>query len=175
MYASDQSVYGQAQLRLSKFAKQFGNDAKGQPNALEVSICDIDNYPTALDRIAKAIEQRLQAQCLPVTPKNDAAGHPICLVGDVDEASPASSPDPETAFPVCSKNCCNAWAATSTPTPGDESIKMACAAEARDCYCAVKSKDPNICTDTVVAGVWRKGGNQPPPGKVVNFRCAGGG
>ena len=175
VYASDQSVYGQAQLRLSKFAKQFGNDAKGQPNALEVSICDIDNYPTALDRIAKAIEQRLQAQCLPVTPKNDAAGHPICLVGDVDEASPASSPDPETAFPVCSNNCCNAWATTSSPTPGDESIKMACSAEARDCYCAVKSKDPNICTDTVVAGVWRKGGNQPPPGKVVNFRCAGGG
>ena len=175
VYASDQSVYGQAQLRLSKFAKQFGNDAKGQPNALEVSICDIDNYPTALDRIAKAIEQRLQAQCLPVTPKNDAAGHPICLVGDVDEASPASSPDPETAFPVCSNTCCNAWATTSSPTPGDESIKMACSAEARDCYCAVKSKDPNICTDTVVAGVWRKGGNQPPPGKVVNFRCAGGG
>ncbi len=175
VYASDQSVYGQAQLRLSKFAKQFGTDAKGQANALEVSICDIDNYPTALDRIAKAIEQRLQAQCLPVTPKNDAAGNPICLVGDVDEASPASSPDPETAFPVCSKNCCNAWAATSTPTPGDESIKMACAAEARDCYCAVKSKDPNICSDTVVAGVWRKGGSQPPPGKVVNFRCAGGG
>ena len=175
VYASDQSVYGQAQLRLSKFAKQFGTDAKGQANALEVSICDIDNYPTALDRIAKAIEQRLQAQCLPVTPKNDAAGNPICLVGDVDEASPASSPDPKTAFPVCSKNCCNAWAATSTPTPGDESIKMACAAEARDCYCAVKSKDPNICSDTVVAGVWRKGGSQPPPGKVVNFRCAGGG
>ncbi len=175
VYASDQSVFGQAQLRLSKFAKQFGTDAKGQPNALEVSICDIDNYPTALDRIAKAIEQRLQAQCLPVTPKSDAAGNPICLVGDVDEASPASSPDPETAFPVCSKNCCNAWAATTTPTPGDESIKMACSAEARDCYCAVKSKDPNICTDTVVAGVWRKGGNQPPPGKVVNFRCAGGG
>jgi hypothetical protein len=175
VYASDQSVYGQAQLRLSKFAKQFGTDAKGQANALEVSICDIDNYPTALDRIAKAIEQRLQAQCLPVTPKNDAAGNPICLVGDVDEASPASSPDPETAFPVCSKTCCNAWAATSTPTPGDESIKMACAAEARDCYCAVKSKDPNICSDTVVAGVWRKGGSQPPPGKVVNFRCAGGG
>jgi hypothetical protein len=175
VYVGDQSVYGQAQMRLSKFAKQFGTDAKGQANALEVSICDIDNYPTALDRIAKAIEQRLQAQCLPVTPKNDASGNPICIVGDVDEASPASSPDPETAFPVCSKTCCNAWAATSTPTPGDDSIKNACGGEARDCYCAIKSKDPNICSDTVVAGVWRKGGSQPPPGKVVNFRCAGGG
>ena len=175
VYVGDQSVYGQAQLRLSKFAKQFGTDAKGQANALEVSICDIDNYPSALDRIAKAIEQRLQAQCLPVTPKNDASGNPICIVGDVDEASPASSPDPETAFPVCSKTCCNAWAATSTPTPGDDSIKNACGGEARDCYCAIKSKDPNICSDTVVAGVWRKGGSQPPPGKVVNFRCAGGG
>ncbi len=175
VYVGDQSVYGQAQLRLSKFAKQFGTDAKGQANALEVSICDIDNYPTALDRIAKAIEQRLQAQCLPVTPKSDASGNPVCLVGDVDEASPASSPDPETAFPVCSKSCCGAWATTSTPTPGDDTIKAACAAESRDCYCAIKSKDPNICSDTVVAGVWRKGGAQPPPGKVVNFRCAGGG
>lgn len=174
-YAGDQSVFGQAQLRLSKFAKQFGTDAKGQANALEVSICDIDNYPTALDRIAKAIEQRLQAQCLPVTPKTDASGNPVCIVGDVDEASPASAPDPDTAFPVCSKSCCGAWAQTSTPTPGDDTIKAACAAESRDCYCAIKSKDPSICTESVVAGVWRKGGAQPPPGKVVNFRCAGGG
>jgi hypothetical protein len=31
------------------------------------------------------------------------------------------------------------------------------------------------CMGTAVAGVWRKGGAMPPPGKVVNFRCAGGG
>lgn len=175
VYVGDAGVYGQAQLRLSKFAKQFGVDGNGQPNSLEVSICDIDNYPAALDRIAKAIEQRLQAQCLPVTPKPDAAGQPLCIVGDVDESTPSSMPDPNTAFPVCSATCCNGWASTSTPTPGDDTIKAACKNETSDCFCAIKSKNPNVCSESVVAGVWRKGGTQPPPGKVVNFRCVGGG
>ena len=45
-------------------------------------------------------------------------------------------------------------------------------AEARNRYCAVKSKDPNICSDTVVA--WRMVAASQIPG-IVNFRCAGGG
>lgn len=175
VYVGDANVYGQAQLRLSKFARQFGVDGNNQPNALEVSICDIDKYPDALDRIAKAIEQKLQAQCLPVVPKMDANNRPMCIVGDVDESAPSSAPDPEAAFPACSDRCCNAWASVSTPTPGDDTIKAQCASEASDCFCAIKSKNPNICSDSVVAGVWRKGGAQPPPGKVVNFRCVGGG
>ena len=144
---------------------QFGTDAKGQANALEVSICDIDNYPTALDRIAKAIEQRLQAQCLPVTPKTDASGNLVCIVGDVDEASPASAPDPDIGIPGLLEELLWCVGPDQHPDPGDDTIKAACAAESRDCYCAIKSKDPSICTESVVAGVWRKGA-QPPPGKV---------
>jgi hypothetical protein len=173
VYVGDQNVYGQAQLRLSKFAQGFGNDTMGKPNALEVSICDIDNYPQALDKIAEAIKSKLSESCLPVIPKTTAEGQPICLVGDVDEASPYSSPD--VLFPTCSTKCCQGWASSMQPTPEDPTIQMACANETADaCYCAVKST-VNKCANTVVAGVWRKGGAQPPPGKVVNFRCAGGG
>jgi hypothetical protein len=164
-------VYGQAQIRLSKFARLFGKDKDGQPNALEVSICDIDNYPEALDKIAKAIEKKLTGSCLPVVPKTQD-GKPICLVGDVDEGSPDSSPD--IYFPTCSTNCCNTWANSKEPTPADPNIQAACMPETSDCYCAVKSTQ-DLCNGTVVAGIWRKGNAMPPPGKVVNFRCAGGG
>jgi hypothetical protein len=171
-YSGDASVFGQAQYRLSNFAKQFGTESDGTPSALEVSICDIDNYPTALDKIAKAIQKRLQTSCLPVTPKL-VNNEPLCLVGDVDENLPESTPD--VLFPVCSSKCCNAWANASMPTPTDPNIMMACGGDTTDaCYCAVKSS-VGQCSGTVVAGVWRKGGAMPPPGKVVNFRCAGGG
>ena len=166
-------VFGQTQLRLSKFAQMFGKDEAGNPAAPEVSICDIDGYPAALDKLAKAIAQKLNASCLPVVPKVEG-GKPVCLVGDVDENSDKSSPD--VLFPTCSANCCNAWASSDQPTPADENIVKACTAETADCYCAVKSKAPTKpCSETVVAGVWRKGNVQPPPGKVVSFRCAGGG
>ena len=57
----------------------------------------------------------------------------------------------------------------------DPNIAAACTPEPTDaCYCAVKSTTGQ-CADTVVAGVWRKGNAVPPTGKVVNFRCAGGG
>lgn len=173
VYVGDQNVYGQAQLRLSKFASGFGKDMKGMPNALEISICDIDTYDKALDKIAEAITSKLNTQCLPVIPKLTAEGTPICLVGDVDEASPYSSPD--VLFPTCSSTCCNAWANSDKPTAQDPNIEAACKPEKTDaCYCAVKSK-VGQCSSSVVAGVWRKDGAQPPPGKIVNFRCAGGG
>ena len=170
-YSSNQAIYGQAQLRLSKFARQFGKDKDNNPNVLEVSICDIDAYATALDKIAKAIEKKLVGSCLPVVPKVQD-GQPVCQVGDVDEANPQSIPD--VYFPVCSSSCCDAWANSKEPTASDMTIQAACMAEKSDCYCAVKSK-ADVCKATVVAGIWRKGNAAPPPGKVVNFRCAGGG
>ncbi len=173
-YSGDATVYGQAQNRLSSFAKLFGKESDGTPSALEVSICDIDNYPAALDKIAEALKQRLLASCLPVTPKLEN-GQPVCSVGDVDENAPNGSPDVQ--FPVCSTKCCDAWAGSAKPTAMDPNIAAACAAETTEaCYCAVKSTaSPTQCTDTVVAGVWRKNNAMPPPGKVVNFRCVGGG
>jgi hypothetical protein len=78
-------------------------------------------------------------------------------------------------FPTCSSTCCNAWANSDKPTAQDPNIEAACKPEKTDaCYCAVKSK-VGQCSSSVVAGVWRKDGAQPPPGKIVNFRCAGGG
>jgi hypothetical protein len=174
VYSGDPNVYGQAQLRLSKFAKLFGNDASGMPNALEVSICDIDNYDSALSNIANAITAKLNGACLPLIPKTDSNGQPMCLVGDVDDTSPNNSPD--TYFPVCSQGCCNAWAASAQPTAADPNIQSACMAETADCYCAIKSTaNPPACPGTVVAGVWRQGDAMPPSDKVTNFRCAGGG
>ncbi len=171
-YAADAAVFGQAQFRLSNFAKLFGKESDGTPSALEVSICDIDNYPTALDKIAKAIQKRILASCLPIVPKVED-GEPVCAVGDVDENSPSGSPD--VTFPTCSSKCCDAWASSSMPTAADPNIATQCAGETADaCYCAVKST-VGQCADTVVAGVWRKGNAMPPPGKVVNFRCLGGG
>jgi len=170
-YSGDPGVFGQAQIRLSKFARLFGKDKDGQPNALEVSICDIDNYANALEKIAKAIKKKAERSCLPLIPKTQN-GQPICLVGDVDEGQPAGAPD--VYFPTCSHTCCNAWANSSEPTVNDSDIQKACMPESQDCYCAVKSTK-NACQDTVVAGIWRKGNAQPPPSKVVSFRCAAGG
>lgn len=170
-YSGNQAIYGQAQLRLSKFARQFGKDKDNNPNVLEVSICDIDAYSTALDKIAKAIQKKLVGNCLPSTPKLQD-GQPQCMVGDVDESNPQSIPD--FYFPTCSSKCCDAWATSKEPTINDPEIVKACMPEASDCYCAVKSKEL-VCKDTVVAGIWRKGNAAPPPGKVISFRCAGGG
>lgn len=55
VYAKDASVYGQPQLRLSKFAHLFGHRPDGSLGYHEGSICDIDSYPDALDEIAQAI------------------------------------------------------------------------------------------------------------------------
>ena len=80
------------------------------------------------------------------------------MVGDVDESNPQSIPD--VYFPTCSSKCCDAWSSSKEPTINDPAIVAACMPEKDDCYCAVKSKE-NVCKDSVVAGVWRKG-NAPP-------------
>jgi hypothetical protein len=51
-YAMDPNVIGQAQLRLSSFASKL-------PGSLESSVCDIDNYGIALDRVVQAIKTKL--------------------------------------------------------------------------------------------------------------------
>jgi hypothetical protein len=51
-YAADPKVIGQAQLRLSSFAGKI-------PGSLESSVCDIDNYGLALDRVVQAIKTKL--------------------------------------------------------------------------------------------------------------------
>ena len=81
-------------------------ESDGTPSALEVSICDIDNYPTALDKIAKAIQKRILASARRSCPRLKT--EPVCAVGDVDENSPSGSPD--VTFPTCSSKCRDAWA-----------------------------------------------------------------
>jgi hypothetical protein len=178
-YQGDPSIYGQAQYRLSEFASLFGIDSSLNPPGpavLELSICDIDNYQNAVNKIADAIGKKLGATCLPVIPKV-VNGKQNCIVGDVDQSTPTAIPD--VHFPVCSATCCNSYAASATPNPSDPAIQAACANETTDaCYCAVKST-VNLCTSTgetgYVAGVWRKNGAGAPAGKTVNFLCAGGG
>ena len=172
-YAKDPNIFGQAQYRLSAFAGMFGKSPDGSPSALEVSICDIDNYPTALDKIAGAIADKIY-RCLPSTPKTQN-GKTVCVVGDVDSSTPHASP--AVTFPACSSTCCSAFAASSQPTPADPAIQTACAAETTDaCYCATKSTAPTTpCAGTAVMGVWRKGGAATPAGKSTTFNCAGGG
>lgn len=174
-YTADQTIFGQAQYRLSKFASLFGvNAMTSKPNALELSICEIGNYPAALKSIADALIDRVQPGCLPVVPKT-LNGKPICLVGDVDSNTPNAAPD--VGFPVCSDTCCNAFATSKTPTPADPVIQNACSGESVDpCYCTVKSTVGQCSAKAgVVAGVWRKNANSAPPGKQANFLCVGGG
>jgi hypothetical protein len=174
-YAKDQSIFGQAQFRLSQFASLFGVDdtvMPAVPNALEVSICDIDNYPVTIQKIADKLAEKIKAQCLPAAPKV-VNGKPVCVVGDVDTTQPNASPD--ILFPVCSPTCCNAFAASAAPTPADAAIQTACAGETTDaCYCAVKST-VGQCPGSAVPGIWRKNGGSAPPGKQANFLCASGG
>lgn len=51
-YAADPNIIGQAQLRLSSFAGKI-------PGSLQASVCDIDNYGLALDRVVQAIKTKL--------------------------------------------------------------------------------------------------------------------
>lgn len=159
-YDGNMGIYGQAQLRLSKFASQL-------PGSIETSICKIDNYNDALDQIAARVTSKLTATCLPKTPRT-VAGKPDCLVGDVDEGSASA---PSVAMPVCGIGCCGAWASTSQPTPADPAVQAACASESADCYCALPSTVPGVCAGSAIAGVWRKGGAQPPAGKVTSMSC----
>lgn len=166
------NVWGNAQRRLSSFAEMFGKRTDGTNKALEISICDIDKYESGLDAISGFIKEILDPNCLPVAPKAPN-GQPLCLVGDVDAAQPQSLPD--KYFPVCSASCCQAWANALSPSTEDAGIRAACSAEASDCYCAVKSTQPTVCTNFQgwVGGVWRKDLQPPPYGKGPSFRCAG--
>ncbi len=162
-YAGNSAIFGQAQLRLSKFASQI-------PGSTETSICDIDNYPAALSQVASRVATKLTASCLTTPPSRSSMGKPLCVVGDVDEQTPTAPPT--TLFGTCSSDCCNAFATSSQPTPQDPAIAAACAAEtAEACYCAQPSQAANVCTGGAVVGVWRKGGTPPPVAKVTSFRC----
>ena len=182
-YNKDSSIFGNAQVRLSKFAALFGTTKDKEtgaevPAAPEFSICNIDNYQDALVRLGKLVAQKIEPACLNMPAKRDAKGNPVCLVGDVDESTPAASPD--VFFPTCGKKngtttCCDAWANSPNPTPADDNIKAACSAEPEDCFCAIKSKVGVCDNKREVVGVWRKNGGSPPPGKVINFRCASAG
>ena len=166
---SNGAVFGQAQHRLSKFASLFGKDVSGlEPEVPELSICEIDGYAQALDRIQRSILTKLNP-CLDGFPKTTADGTPICLVGDVDAETPNATP--EVAFPACSTTCCSAWGASAEPSVKDPAIQAACAKESAEaCYCAVAST-AGVC-EKAIMGVWRKNAAEPPPGKVTPFRCA---
>ena len=167
---------GQAQLRLSSFIRRFAPDNREE----SFNICDTDNYAQALGKISDKISNKARAYCLGVNPKV-VNGKPVCVVGEVDANSPNASPD--TLFPVCGGSatsaCCQAWAAADSPKLDDPGIRAACAGEAATCFCALPATidtatgKPKNCADTAVAGVWYKGGADPTPGKVVNFKCSG--
>lgn len=169
-YVKDANIFGQSQHRLSRFARWF-KDLAGNPNSLEVSICDIDRYEDALDQIGQRIASKVQVSCLGGLPTLRSNGSPTCVVGDVDELLPHAAPD--VSFPVCRPDCCKAWASSAQPSTKDPDIQNACKGDVTDaCYCAVVSQKPGVCSGTAVAGVWRKNNAPPPPGKVVNFKCA---
>lgn len=169
--SGDVNVYGQAQRRLSSFASTFGQDG------IEGSICATNNYADSLSRIGDLIGRKLQAMCLPVVPKLLAPNVPNCLVGYVDESNLNALPD--VLLPACSSTCCAGWANAANPVAEDPGIQAACASESQECFCAVKTTQPNICTGVgevqTVGGVWHKPGTSVPSGRFLNFRCAGGG
>ena len=51
VYASDMGIYGQAQRRLSGFAAGFAD-------AQQYSICDLDNFASSIDQLAKTISDK---------------------------------------------------------------------------------------------------------------------
>ena len=170
--SSNPMVTGQAQLRLSRFAKMFGTDPSGLPNVAEVSICSPDDYPKAMDGIVRAIAPNLELSCLSNPPAVDASGKPLCLVGEVDIAHSDNVPTAEETIPLCTAEFCDSWASTTIPIRNDEMIRNACATETHDCYCAVRSRLADVCPGSVVAGVWHRGNAPAPIGKVVSYRCA---
>lgn len=169
---SNPAVFGSAQLRLSQFAKMFGQDESGLPNVTEVSICSPDDYPKAVDGIVRAITPKLDLRCLQNSPKFDVSGKPLCLVGQVESTHPDKVPTAAETIPLCTAACCDSWASATIPIRNDTMIRNACEPESRDCYCAVRSRIADVCPGSVVAGVWRKGNAPAPLGRVVSYRCA---
>jgi len=163
--------FGQAQLRLSSFIRRFTKQSTS-----EHSICDAQNYPSALSVIADNIAKSLLADCLRTPPKV-TNGTPECVVGYVDAGNPYNTPD--TLLPACSAKCCDYFATDSAPNQSDDGTltinphrdaKVAACSGQPDCYCAVPSQ--LHCGDGVVAGVWRPDNAPPRSGKIVNFQCA---
>lgn len=163
VYGKDPTIVGQAQSRLSQFADRFATQ-------VQVSVCDIDNYPTALDKIGAAIAPR-KPICISSALKTEA-GVPNCIVGDVDYGNPTASVD--SPFPVCSSGCCTAMGASATGLPEEPSVVAACAQEtAAACYCVVPTApSASSCNGQWMGSVWRKGGAAQPQDKVVSVRCA---
>lgn len=161
--SSPRGFFGQAQLRLSSFVRQFSEPV----GIVERSICDAGNYASALDAIADKVKNRLEYNCLEVKPEVKA-GIAQCMVGYVDRSNPQALPD--AYLPQCSAGCCQAWAQAVPATPKNPAVAAACMPEEQDCYCAVASPR---CEDTALAGVWRAGNTPLPEGKDINFRCAG--
>lgn len=161
--ANDPTIFGQPEIRLSKFVAQF-------PGGQEANICDRVAYSEYLGALADTIKGRLKANCVSTVPRLKD-GQPLCVVGDVDEGTPDAIPT--VAFPACSAPCCQAFAASDAPTPKDPAVAMACLGETADaCFCALPSTRPGICAGGAVAGVWRKGRGFAPTGKLTSFHCA---
>lgn len=159
---SPKGFFGQAQMRLSSFIRQFNPS-----NYIEQSICDASNYGKVFDTFANVAYEKSKSKCLS-KPLLDG-GNPACVAGFVDAADPHAFPD--HILPQCTPSCCNAWAAQSDASVTNNNIISACMTQPADCYCAIKNT-AGRCPDTAVAGVWRQGNAPYPVGKVVNFRCA---
>ncbi|MBL8636320.1 MAG: hypothetical protein JNM40_24055 [Myxococcales bacterium] len=179
---TDASFVGQAQLRLSKFIRSFDTTAR-----VEQSICEPQNYGSALDEVAERIVSKIPAHCLGARVKTDASGKAACVVGLVDSVNPSAVP--KVALAQCSTSCCNAWAVagatttdpltlTARPVPNDPTISAACTSEPGDCYCAVSNAGSKYACkdvagqDTSLAGLWIKmAPHVPPAGQVASFVC----
>ena len=159
---SPAGFFGQAQLRLSSFIRQFPTSVFTEQN-----ICDVANYSKLFDGFAENTNAVSRTKCLsnPIPDGKDA----VCAVGFVDVNQPNAVPD--IFLPTCSAACCNAWASQREPNAGNSTIIAACMPQPEDCYCAVPSM-VGRCPGTAVAGVWRQGNRAYPAGKVANFRCA---
>lgn len=77
---SDAKFFGQAQLRLSKFVRNFPSSAR-----IEQSVCEPQNFGAVLDVVAERITKGVSAYCLTAAPKQDQTGAPLCVVGLIDE------------------------------------------------------------------------------------------
>jgi hypothetical protein len=163
VYSANPSIVGQAQHRLSAFADRF-------PDATQVSVCDIDQYPTALARLGAKISDGV-GLCLHDPPRMQD-GAPQCTVGEIDAATPGAAA--ASALPVCSTTCCDGVAHSRAGRPDEAIVQSACAGEATDaCYCLVPAvAADSICSGGWLGSVWRKGGSATPEGRVLNFRCA---
>jgi hypothetical protein len=159
-----QGFFGQAQMRLSTFIRQFDSSV-----GVERSICDAANYSTSLDQVASKVAKALTSDCLSASPLV-YEGVTACQVGYVDVSQPLDPP--ASLLPMCSSACCQAWGQAATPNRADSGIQTACGGEPVDCYCTPVST--THCAGTAVAGLWRAGNADLPAGKAAAFRCVSG-